>query len=173
MTTRTEIATLHTERLLLRAFRSEDLDAFAAMSADPEVMRFIGPGDTIDRNATWRAMAGFNGHWSLRGFGMWAIERAGDGAFIGRAGLHHPPYWPDLEAGWVLARAAWGQGYAREAAAAALAWARRELPAQRLVSYIRPGNDRSVALALALGATREGDADLLGTPVQVYVHEAG
>jgi len=167
---RFEIPTVRTERLRLRAFRDDDLDAFAAMSADPEVMRYIGAGDTVDRNAAWRTMAGFNGHWSLRGFGMWAIERSSDGAFIGRVGLHHPPYWPALEAGWVLARGAWGHGFAREAAAAVLAHAKRELPPQRLVSFIRSGNERSVKVALALGARFDGEADLLGTPVQVYVH---
>jgi RimJ/RimL family protein N-acetyltransferase len=165
-----EIPVVETERLVLRAFRNDDLDAFAAMSADAEVMRYIGPGETVDRNGTWRSMAVFNGHWSLRGFGMWAIERKGDGTFIGRTGLHHPPYWPDLEAGWLLGRGAWGQGFAREAAAAVLAFARRRLPARRLVSYIRPGNQRSVRVALALGATHEGTAELLGTPVEVYVH---
>lgn len=164
------IPTLATERLALRAFRSDDLDAFAAMSADEEVMRYIGAGDTVDRNACWRTMAGFNGAWSLCGVGMWAIERRSDGALIGRAGLHHPPYWPDLELGWLLARNAWGQGFAREAAAAALAWVRRERAPQRLVSYIRPGNDRSVKVAHALGATLEADGELLGLPVQVYVH---
>ena len=167
---RFEIPTVRTERLLLRAFRDDDLDAFAAMCADPDVMRYIGAGDTVDRNAAWRTMAGFNGHWSLRGFGIWAIERLSDGAFIGRVGLHHPPYWPALEAGWVLARDAWGQGYAKEGAAATLAHARRALPAQRLVSYIQPGNERSVRVAQALGAVFDGQADLLGTPVQVYVH---
>jgi RimJ/RimL family protein N-acetyltransferase len=165
-----EIPTLRTERLLLRAFRADDLDAFAAMCADPDVMRYIGAGDTVDRNAAWRTMAGFNGHWSLRGFGMWAIERLSDGAFIGRVGLHHPPYWPALEAGWVLARDAWGHGYAQEGAAATLAHARQALPVQRLVSYIQPGNERSVRVARALGAVFDGEADLLGTPVQVYVH---
>jgi RimJ/RimL family protein N-acetyltransferase len=165
-----EIPVLDTERLRLRGFRDGDLDAFAAMNADAEVMRFIGSGETLDRNASWRTMAGFNGHWSLRGFGMWAIERRSDGAFIGRAGLHHPPYWPELEAGWSLARAAWGQGYAHEAARSVLGFAREYLGPVRLVSYIRPGNERSVKVALALGARREGEADLLGTPVQVYVH---
>jgi ribosomal-protein-alanine N-acetyltransferase len=116
-------------------------------------------------------MAGFNGHWSLRGFGMWAIERTGDGALIGRAGLHHPPYWPELEVGWLLGRDAWGCGYAREAAAATIEWKRHQLPQPRLVSYIRPGNERSVQVALALGARFAGEADLLGTPVQVYAHE--
>jgi RimJ/RimL family protein N-acetyltransferase len=168
-----DIPTVETERLVLRAFRSDDLDAFAAMCADAEVMRFIGDGSTADRNGAWRTMAVFNGHWSLRGCGMWAIERKADGAFLGRVGLHHPPYWPALEAGWVLARAAWGQGFARESAAATLDFARRTLPPQRLVSFIRPGNRRSVAVAKALGATYEGLSDLLGTPVEVYVHERG
>lgn len=162
---------VETERLMLRAFRADDLDAFAALSADPEVMRYIGSGETLDRNAAWRNLAGFNGHWSLKGCGMWAIERKSDGAFLGRVGLHHPPYWPALEAGWTLARAAWGQGYAREGAAEALAFARRELPPQRLVSFIQPGNQRSVKVAIALGARLEGQSDLLGSPVLVYVHD--
>ena len=168
---RFEIPVVETERLVLRAFRSADLDAFAAMSADAEVMRFIGSGETLDRNAAWRNMAGFNGHWTLNGCGMWAIERKSDGAFLGRVGLHHPPYWPALEAGWTLARSAWGQGYAREGARAAIDFAHRTLPPQRLVSFIRPGNQRSVNVALALGARLEGLSDLLGTPVEVYRHE--
>jgi RimJ/RimL family protein N-acetyltransferase len=165
-----DIPIVETERLLLRSFREADLDAFAAMSADAEVMRYIGSGETVDRNGSWRAMAGFIGHWSLRGCGMWAIERKSDAAFLGRVGLHQPPYWPALEAGWVLARHAWGQGYARESAAAVLDFARRSLPLQRLVSFVRPGNERSVKLALALGARRDADGELLGMPVEVYVH---
>lgn len=167
---RFEIPVVETERLALRAFREADLDAFAAMSTDPEVMRYIGSGEAVDRNASWRTMAGFNGHCSLRGIGMWAVERRSDGAFLGRVGLHHPPYWPALECGWVLARTAWGQGYAREAAGAALAFARAARPGERLVSYIRPGNQRSVRVALALGAALEGPGELLGLPVDVYVH---
>lgn len=165
-----DVPIVETERLVLRGFRETDLDAFAAMSADAEVMRYIGSGETVDRNGSWRTLAGFLGHWTLRGCGMWAIELKRDGAFLGRVGLHHPPYWPALEAGWVLAREAWGQGYAREGATAALSFARRALPPQRLVSFIRPGNERSVKVALALGARRESDGELLGLPVQVYVH---
>lgn len=164
------VPAVETARLRLREWREGDLDAFASMSADPEVMRHIGSGETVDRNGTWRVLAGFAGHWALRGCGMWAVERKADGAFIGRIGLHHPPYWPCLELGYVLARAAWGQGFAREGAAAALAWALRELPAQRLTSFIRPGNTASERVALALGARHEGRADLLGSPVEVYVH---
>ena len=166
-----EIPSVETERLVLRGFRGDDLDAFAAMSADPEVMRYVGTGATVDRNGSFRTMAGFNGQWSLRGVSMWAAERKADGAFIGRIGLYHPPYWPCLEIGWVLARAAWGQGYAREGARACRDYARRVLKPERLASFIAPGNQRSVRVAEALGARLEGQSDLLGSPVLVYVHD--
>jgi RimJ/RimL family protein N-acetyltransferase len=166
-----EIPSIETERLVLRAFRSDDLDAFAAMSADAEVMRYVGTGATVDRNGSFRTMAGFNGQWSLRGVSMWAVERKADGAFIGRVGLYHPPYWPCLEMGWVLARAGWGKGYAQEGARASLDYARRVLKPARLASFITPGNDRSVCVAEALGARLEGQSDLLGSPVLVYVHD--
>lgn len=164
------IPRIETERLVLRAFRDDDLDAFAPMCADAEVMRYIGDGATTDRVGAWRQMAVFNGHWTLRGVGMWAAERKSDGALLGRIGLIHPPYWPSLELGWLLGRAAWGHGHAREGARAALEFARRTLSPQRLASFIRPGNLRSVKVALALGARRDGTTDLLGTPVEVYLH---
>jgi RimJ/RimL family protein N-acetyltransferase len=73
------IPSLETPRLWLRAFRQSDLDAYAAMSADAEVMRHIGNGNTIDRATAWRHMAVFTGQWSLQGCGMWAAERKSDG----------------------------------------------------------------------------------------------
>jgi RimJ/RimL family protein N-acetyltransferase len=166
-----EIPTVETERLVLRAFRAADLDAFAAMSADAEVMRYIGTGATVDRNGSFRTMAGFNGQGSLCGVSVWAAERKSDGAFIGRIGLYHPPYWPCLEMGWVLARHAWSQGYAREGARACLDYARRVLKPARLASFIAVGNGNSVRVAEALGARFEGHGDLLGSPVLVYVHD--
>ena len=58
---------LRTKRLLLRSFRDADLDPMAAMCADPEVMRYLGDGRTLDREDTWRQMAMFLGHWEIRG----------------------------------------------------------------------------------------------------------
>jgi RimJ/RimL family protein N-acetyltransferase len=77
-----------TGRLILRPLRESDLDAYAAMTADPEVMRFLGEGRTLDREDAWRSMAMLIGHWTLRGFGMWALEERATGKFVGRAGLH-------------------------------------------------------------------------------------
>jgi RimJ/RimL family protein N-acetyltransferase len=76
--------TLETPRLLLRAFRGGDLEAYAAMSADPEVMRYIGAGASLDRNESWRSISGMLGHWQLLGYGMWALEEKATGALVGR-----------------------------------------------------------------------------------------
>src|SRR3954469_3641859 len=66
--------TLQTQRLRLRPFRNEDLDAYAAICGDPEVMRYLGTGVTLNRQDTWRAMAGILGHWQVLGYGMFAME---------------------------------------------------------------------------------------------------
>ena len=148
---------VETARLRLRAFRETDLDAFAAMSADAEVMRFIGNGETVDRNGSWRTIAGFLGHWRLRGCGMWAIERK-DRRRLPRPRRAAPSAVLARARGRLGARRAhaWGQGYAREGAAAALDFARRTLPPQRLVSFIRPGNERSVQGGAGAGRTARG-----------------
>ena len=126
------VPTLTTDRLTLRGWRDDDLDAYAPITADAEVMRFMG--GVIDRAQTWREMAVFAGHWALRGYGIWVVER--EGALIGRIGLWQPEGWPGLEVGWLLGREAWGHGYATEAARASMEYAWRELGADRLISLI-------------------------------------
>lgn len=162
--------TFRTERLHLRMFRSNDLDAYAAMCADAEVMRYIGEGGPVGRDVAWRHMALFLGAWTLRGHGMWAVERRSDGRLIGRVGFLDPEGWPGCELGWLLAREAWGQGYAREAASAALACGREELGLVEVISLIRPDNAASIGLATRLGATLDRTMDFMGGPTQVYRH---
>lgn len=160
--------TISTPRLTLRMFRESDLDAYAAMSADAEVMRHIGPGGPIDRDLAWRGMAAFVGHWALRGIGMWAIEERATGRLIGRAGFLHPEGWPGCEVGWLLARDAWGRGLAFEAVSAAIAHGRTALGVGALISLIRPDNTRSARLAERLGAWRAGSIDFLGGAADIY-----
>lgn len=164
-----DVPLIETERLRLRAFAAADLDAYAAMCADADVMRYVGDGVPIDRDAAWRQMALFLGHWSLRGFGMWAIEERAGGRLVGRAGYYQPEGWPGAELGWLLGRAWWGQGLATEACRAALAQ-RAAFGIGRLISLIRPGNVRSAAVAQRLGATHARTVDFLGAPVQVWEH---
>src|SRR5438034_6434206 len=113
---------LETERLVLRRWRDEDLDAYAAMNADPEVMRYIGDGHVQDRAEAAATLQRMRQHWDEHGFGRWAVERKDDGEVLGFAGLGFPRFFPDLatipEIGWRLARLHWGKGYATEAATA-------------------------------------------------------
>ena len=164
------IPQLRTARLQLRAFGSADLDPYAAMCADAEVMRHIGSGGPIGRDVAWRQMALFLGEWALHGYGMWALVRRADGRLVGRAGFLNPEGWPGCELGWLLARDAWGQGLACEASAAARDFGRDALGIGPLISLIREGNQRSIALAERLGAKPDGEVQMLGAAALVYRH---
>jgi RimJ/RimL family protein N-acetyltransferase len=162
------VVTLETQRLLLRPFRDTDLDAYAAMCADPDVMRFVGDRGVLSRDDAWRQMAMLVGHWQLRGFGMWAVEERTTGAFIGRVGLHFPDGWPDREVAWALARSYWGRGFALEAARAALAHAFGPLAWERAISLIDPQNARSIGLAERLGERFDRQVEVRGHVVSLY-----
>jgi len=164
------IPTVDTPRLRLRPFRLADLDAYAAMCADDAVMRYIGSGGAVGRDVAWRQMALFLGSWALIGHGMWALERRSDDVLIGRAGYLEPEGWPGCELGWLLARDAWGQGYAFEAAQAALACGRRELGLTDVISLIRPDNERSIGLAKRLGARDSGPIEFMGDTARLFRH---
>jgi RimJ/RimL family protein N-acetyltransferase len=166
-----DIPSLRTDRLILRAFRADDLDSFAAMHANPQVMRHLGPGVTRSREETWDAMARMLGQWPLRGYGMFAVEEASTGRFAGRAGLLHPAHWPEAELAFGLDSPFWGQGLATEAARALHRWAfhERQLPA--LVSYIRPANTASINVVRKLGASRIALLDLFGGPAEKWQHQ--
>ncbi len=159
--------TLETERLILRQFREEDLDAYAEMVGDPEVMRYLGSGP-MSRDEAWRNMAMVLGHWRLRGFGMWAVEARATGEMVGRVGCWRPEGWPGMEVGWTLRRAFWGLGYATEAGRASLAAAFDRLRQRRVVSLIHGENQASIRVARRLGMRPEGRAELFHVPVAVY-----
>jgi RimJ/RimL family protein N-acetyltransferase len=160
--------TLETERLWLRAFREEDLDAYAAICADPEVMRYLGDGRALSRADAWRQMALIIGHWTLRGYGLWAVEERATGVLIGRLGFFNPEGWPGFELGWMLRRASWGRGYATEGAGRALAHAFTQMGRDHLISLIRPDNRASIRVAERLGERLERRTDLFGQEALVY-----
>ena len=160
------MTTLQTERLLLRMFREEDLDAYASLCGDPEVVRFIGQPFT--RVEAWRHLAMLLGHWQLRGFGLWAVEELATGAMIGRIGFFQPEGWPGFELGWMLVRAYWGRGLATEGARAALEFAFTELRRPHVISLIRPENRSSIRVAEKLGERLEGRSEVLGVEALVY-----
>ena len=160
---------LETDRLLLRAWREADRDAFAAMSADPQVMEFF-PAELMRREEcdafVDRASAGL----AERGWGWYAIEERASGAFAGVAGLapvrFEAHFTPAVEIGWRLARAAWGKGFATEAARAAVTFGFDELGLEEVVALAVPANTRSLAVMERLGMTRDpaDDFDLPTLP---------
>ncbi|HSF95598.1 MAG TPA: GNAT family N-acetyltransferase [Thermohalobaculum sp.] len=145
----TAIPTIETERLTLRAPRLEDFEPFAAHMASPRSVWEDGP---LDRARAWKEFASARALWDLRGYGSWSLADRARGDYLGEVGIYQPAHYPEPEIGWMVLAQAEGKGLAHEAALAVRGWAydRRGLGA--LVSYIDPGNDRSIRLAERLGA---------------------
>ena len=165
------IPSLGTSRLRLRQPAASDLDAYASLCADPLVMRYVGDRGPLSREDAWRQLAMLVGHWALRGYGMWVVEELGSGAFVGRVGLHYPEGWPEPEVAWAIAHRYWGQGYAFEAATAALRIAFDTLGWSRASSLIAPLNLRSIRLAERLGERFERNLIVRGHEVSLYAIE--
>ena len=144
------IPILETERLRLRGWRKEDFDTLAGFMADADVMKYLS-GHPVTRSDAWRSFAAMVGHWELRGYGVWAVERKADGALIGRIGLLNPEGWPALEVGWTLGKPYWGQGYATEAARISMRYGFFTQKVDRLISCIDPDNKASQSVAARLG----------------------
>ena len=147
--------TLETERLNLRPWRDEDLPAFTALNADPEVMEYNGGPRTPERSA--EAAREVRQHFADHGFGLWAVELPGAAPFIGFIGLAasdlEVPFTPCIEIGWRLARIHWGRGYATEGARAALDFGFRQLGLDQILSYTGARNLRSQRVMEKLGMT--------------------
>jgi RimJ/RimL family protein N-acetyltransferase len=152
---------LRTERLALRPWRDVDREPFAAMNADPEVVRYL-PGP-LTRAESDALVDRIEGHFAEHGFGLWAAEVVDSGDFVGFVGFLIPtfdaPFVPAVEVGWRLARSAWGLGYATEGARRVLAFGFDELDLDEVVSFTVPANRPSRAVMERLGMTHDRDGD--------------
>jgi len=145
------VLVLQTARLLLRTFRLDDLPLYAALNADPEVVRYLG-GVPLAREHSDDIAAWAQECHATEGIGLVAVERREDGAFIGMCGLHHQSSYPDdVEVAWRLAREHWGHGYATEAATAWLDHGFDVLALPRVISIADRPNSRSLAVMRRLG----------------------
>ena len=153
-------ADLETERLLLRQWRADDLDAWAAMNADPEVREFFPELLTGEQAAA--SLAYFGDELAARGWGWWAVEVTATGELAGMAGLDPVEEglpFHGVEAGWRLARHTWGRGYATEAARAVLAYGFETLSLSEILAIATAGNVRSHAVMRRLGMTHDPAED--------------
>lgn len=152
-----EQPTLRTERLILRPWRDDDLEPFAALNSDPAVMEFFP--SLLTRAQSDSVAARIRNHFERDGFGLWAVEAPGVAPFIGFTGVQHPSFMPGVEVGWRLARPHWGSGYATEAAGAAIAWGFAHLDVSEIVAMVVPENLRSQRVMEKLGMRRDPSAD--------------
>lgn len=148
------IPTLETPRLILRAPRAADFPPFADFYASDRASFVGGP---LTAEGSWRMLAMEIGHWSLKGFGRWIAETRDTGEPVGLIGLFDPEGWPEPELGWDLFNGHEGKGYATEAALYARAYAYDVLGWRTAISLVKPGNDKSAAVAQRLGARADGD----------------
>lgn len=153
--------TLTSERLILRPWRDDDLDALAQLCADPEVMAHFP--EVLDRAGSARLLDRLMAHQAEHGFTFWCLERREDGAVVGFTGLARvgfaAPFVPAVETGWRLARPYWGQGYALEAARRSLQFAFTDLQLAEVVAFTVPANQRSWSVMERLGMRRDPAGD--------------
>jgi len=177
---------LESKRTRLRAWRPQDATAYQSMLADPEVMRYLGGGPVFRaKRIAAQVLARFTevearrelvrlaGSWQELGLGMWAMEAKADGVLLGSVGFNRLGEWrlgpTDIEIGWTLARSAWGQGYATEAAAIALHWGFGELGLNEVISVAPVEHVRSIRVMERLGLVRGGRTRWHGLDVVWYL----
>ena len=157
---------LRTDRLLLRRWRPEDREPFAKMNADPRVVEFLPKA--LSREESDAVADRIAAHFAQHGFGQWAVEIPGVEPFAGFVGLSIPRFQahftPCIEIGWRLAAETWNQGYATEAARAALDFAFTHLAADEIVSFTVPANVRSRRVMEKISMTHD-PADDFDHPV--------
>jgi RimJ/RimL family protein N-acetyltransferase len=146
---------IDTERLILRRWKQEDHAPFAAMCADPNVMRYIGNGSTRTAEQASRAIERFENEWDEMGFGLFAVEDKLTASFVGFAGFSWPDFLPEImpsvEIGWRFSKSSWGKGYASEAATAALSHGVNMLGITDIVSIYQLENLASRRIMQKLG----------------------
>lgn len=157
---------LETERLVLRALRRTDFEAYAEHMADPEATQHMS--GIVDRRMAWRTFSALSGTWVYDGAGWWAIEVKATQELVGivgaffREGLMDKGRPGDLELGWSIFRAQWRKGYASEAAKEALRFAFERHRPPRAVAHIDAPNAASIGVSRAIGMTFVGEVDFYG-----------
>lgn len=169
---------IETARLVLRPYVIDDHAPYLRMCSDPEVVRYIG-GQTLSAEEAWNRLLRYVGHWTLFGYGLFAVIEKASGDYIGETGLAdfhrglgdafdgHP------EAAWVFRQDVGGHGYAFEAAEAVHGWFGTRFGARRTVCLIDPDNRRSLRLAAKLGYRPFGATDYRGSSPVMLECDAG
>jgi RimJ/RimL family protein N-acetyltransferase len=153
---------IETERLILRAYREGDREAFATLNGDPRVGAWLA--GTQDRAQSDAMMDRINGHIAAHGFGLWGAETKADGRLVGFIGLTTVkagdlPVGPAIEMGWRLIPETWGLGLASEGAAAALAWGLVHIQVDEIIAFTADTNLASQGVMRKIGMIHDPARD--------------
>jgi RimJ/RimL family protein N-acetyltransferase len=167
------MTSVETPRLLLRLAERADAQALQDIHQDPEAIELKqvtlleAPGgiDLAVRN-----IERMHRHWRRCGYGQWAVVEKATNEVIGCVGFFHPEVWPGVDLNWIIGRSRRGNGFATEAAGAALDWAWQNTQINHVISLIGPSDVRSARIATKVGESFERvDVDPInGEPVHVY-----
>lgn len=161
--------TIRTTRLHLRQFKHSDWVPLHEHYSDLECTKFTFRR-SLTEGESWRAMCSMVGHWTIRGYGPYAVVEVSTETVIGAVGLWYPNDWPEPEIKWALSRRFWGKGYASEAVRAVQMPACRHLGGKAPISFINAENEASIRLAAAVGARYEKAVEFRGSPWHIYRH---
>lgn len=160
--------TLHSQNLTLRMPVLADFEPRAAFYATD---RSVWEGGPLEPRDSWRIWASEVAQWPLMGYGPFTVVDRVSGAYLGEVGIYHPNGFHEPELGWFVVPQAEGHGFAAEAAHCVMCWAHATFGWDRLVNYIDPGNDRSIALVLRLGGVISETVPKVDPTDIVIVHD--
>lgn len=155
-----------TERLILRDWSLDDVDGYAAIIGDPEVMRYIGNGKVRDRSQAEDFVRTMMGHQQERGWMRFAVEHAQSGQLMGFSGFDDKN--GPLDFGWRLGRDFWGGGYGYEASAAALWVGQQTFELKGITAQSYPENVGSVRIMEKMGMSFIGESEEHGRKLVIY-----
>lgn len=160
---------IETSRLMLRVPEGTDAQPLLEIHEHPEAIRFVTTGPTRRGIVgAWTNVATMIGHWHLRGYGQWTVIEKATNEVIGRVGLWSPEGWPGVELGWIIRHSRWGNGFATEAARAALDWTWAHGVADHVISLIQPANVPSIRVAEKIGEQLERRERINGEEMCIY-----
>lgn len=159
---------INTGRLCLRKFTLGYLDKYAALMGDYRVGRCFPKGEGYNKEESEKSLINILEHWARHGFGIWAVFRKEDNYFLGRCGLNNIAETSEIEVDFVIVPEYWGNGYATEAAKAALLYGFKVLELEKIVALAKPENIASKKVMVKNGMHYERTAEYWGIICDIF-----